>query len=345
MKDVQKLRIAIDAMGGDNSPGQIVQGCIDAINTQQGFELVLVGNEKAIKKLLERNKKVDKDRISIVHTPDVITNEDSPVTAIKKKTDSSMVVGLNLLKDGKIDAFLSAGNTGALMAGALLIVGRIKGVDRPALAPFIPTIKGKTMLIDAGANTDCRPLNYKQFAIMGSIYMNKVFNIKNPNVGLVNVGVEETKGNSVIRQAFKMLSETNLNFIGNIEGREIMQGKVDIIVCDGFVGNVVLKTIEGTAEAVFSLLKRELTKNVFSKLIALPMKKGMRRLKKENDYTEYGGAPFIGIDGAVIKCHGSSNSKSIQTAILQAKSFVESGVVQQIREDFVDMEVDSIALE
>lgn len=339
------MKIAVDAMGGDNAPIQIVEGCIEAVKNSEGFDLLLVGSEDAVNKILSKHKKSDLSRISVINATQIIANDDSPVSAIKKKNDSSMVVGMNLLQSEQADAFLSAGNTGALMAGSLLIVGRIKGVDRPALAPFIPTLNGRALLIDAGANTDCRPLNYKQFAVMGSIYMSEVFNIKQPKVGLVNVGVEETKGNVIIRQAYKMLTETDINFIGNIEGREIMEGVADIIVCDGFVGNVVLKTMEGTAKSLFTLIKKELTKTAMSKVFALPMKKSMLRLKRENDYTEYGGAPFIGVDGLVIKCHGTSNSTAICKAILQAKAFVESGVLQRIRKDFVDMEVDSIVSE
>lgn len=340
-----KLEIIVDAMGGDNAPEQIVKGCMDAVNAEKGFNLVIVGDEERIRAEIGKSKSVDWGRIRIIHASQTISNTDAPIKSLKEKKDSSLVVGLNLLKEGKGDAFLSAGNTGALMAGALLIVGRIKGVDRPALAPVIPTLKGKTLLIDAGSNTDCRPVNFKQFGVMGSLYMKEMFGIESPTVGLVNVGVENTKGNTTIREAHRLLSEANINFAGNIEGREIIEGKVDVVVCDGFVGNVILKTMEGTANGLFTLLKRELTKNFFRTACAMLLKKGLKSIKEKNDYREYGGAPFLGIDGVVIKCHGSSNAQAVKVAIAQAKEFVNNNIIQQLRTDFIDMEVSDIEQE
>lgn len=340
-----KLDIIVDAMGGDNAPEQIVKGCMDAINAEKGFNLVIVGDEESIRTEIEKSEGVDWGRIRIIHTSQTISNTDAPVKSLKEKKDSSLVVGLNLLKEGKGDAFLSAGNTGALMAGALFIVGRIKGVDRPALAPVIPTLRGKTLLIDAGSNTDCRPVNFRQFGVMGALYMKEMFGIENPAVGLVNVGEEKMKGNAVIREAHRLLSETDINFVGNIEGREIIEGKADVVVCDGFVGNVILKTMEGTANGLYTLLRQELTKNFFRTACAMLLKNWLKSIKEQNDYREYGGAPFLGIDGVVIKCHGSSNARAIKVAIVQAKEFVNNNIIQQLRSDFIDMEVSDIEQE
>ncbi len=335
------MNILVDAMGGDNAPHEIVNGCIDAINEQDGFDIILVGDKEKIEDILkERN--FQSKRLEITHTTEVITNNDSPTRAIKNKKDSSMVVGFNMIKEKKGDVFLSAGNTGALMAGSLFILGRIEGVDRPALASYIPTKKGITLLVDAGANTNCKSVNYQQFGIMGSIYMSDVMGIKNPKVGLINVGAEEKKGNEAIRNAYSLLTNSNINFVGNIESRNILEGPADVVVCDGFVGNVILKFLEGAQEFFFGAMKEIYSKNLVSKFSALAIKNEFKKFKKTLDYTEYGGVPLLGVEGKVIKSHGSSNAKAIKSAILRAKDYVNSSTIERIREEFINMEVDEI---
>ncbi len=335
------MLILVDAMGGDNAPGEIVRGCMDAIDEQDDFNIMLIGDKEKINEIVkERNFK--NSRLIIKHSSEVITNDDSPTKAIKNKKDSSMSVGFNLIKEKKGDVFLSAGNTGALMAGGLFILGRIEGVDRPALASYIPTKKGMALLVDAGANTNCRPVNYLQFAMMGSILMNGVFKIKKPRVSLLNVGFEEKKGNETVRNAYSLLQNSNINFTGNIEGRQILDGAADVVVCDGFVGNVLLKFMEGAQSFFFDSIKEIFQKSFVSKLSALAVKKEFRSFKKTLDYTEYGGVPLLGVDGKVIKSHGSSNSKAIKNAVIRAKDYVNSSVMEQIREEFKNMEVDEI---
>lgn len=334
------MRIAIDAMGGDNAPKAVVEGCINAANEYE-IEIYLVGKESEINKYL-KDTKPSKGKIHIVNANEIIAGEDAPVQAIKRKKESSMVIGLEMVKEGKCDAFLSAGNTGAFLAGSLLKVGRIKGIDRPALAPLLPTEKGVCMLIDAGANMDCKPRNLLQFAIMGSIYMEKVEGIKSPRVGLLNVGTEETKGNDLAKQSYVLLKNSNLNFIGNIEARDIFTGICDVIVCDGFAGNIVLKNTEGLASTIMGLLKEELMKTTLSKFGALLLKNSFRNFKKRFDYKEYGGAPFLGIDGIMIKAHGSSDSKAIFNAIRQAKLLYDNKCIDRIIMDLKDNEVNEV---
>lgn len=336
------MLILVDAMGGDNAPDSIVNGCIDSIKkSNEDYEIMLVGDSEKIKKII-KEKNFNSSRLKIQHASEVITNDDSPTKAIKNKKDSSMVVGLNLLKEKKGDVFISAGNTGALMVGGLRILGRIKGVDRPALAPVLPAKKGGVLLIDAGANTICKPVNFTQFGIMGSIYMRDVFGIESPKIGLINVGAEEKKGNESIKQAHAALSNSNINFIGNIEGQHLPQGKVDVAVCDGFVGNVLLKFLEGVGPFIFSELNEVFSRNIISKLSYLVVKKGLRTFKKRLDPSEYGGAPFLGVDGKVLKAHGNSNAKAIKNAVSKAYSFAKSPIVEQIREEFKNMEVEEI---
>jgi glycerol-3-phosphate acyltransferase PlsX len=335
---VNILNIIVDAMGGDNAPEAIVQGCIDAINEVEGFKVLLIGDSQKIANIIKKNN-FNSSRIDIIHANQVITNDDTPTKAFKQKKDSSMISGLNLLNDGKGDVFVSAGNTGALMTGATLILGRIKGIDRPALAPMIPTKTGGALLIDAGFNTACKPINYLQFGIIGSIYVKEMYNIKNPTVGLINVGTEEMKGNEVIKQAFNLLSESNINFIGNIEGREIPEGQVNIAVCDGFVGNVLLKFLEGVGSFIYDGLRDVYTKNFFSKLASLLVKGELRKFKKALDYEEYGGVPVLGINRTVFKCHGSSNVKSIKNTVIQAYHFAKSSIMEQIKKEICLTEV------
>ena len=334
------MKIAIDAMGGDNAPKALVEGCIDAANEYE-IEIYLVGMKNEIEKFID-GVKPKKGTIHIVHAGEVITNEDTPVQGIKQKKDSSMVVGLKMVKDEQCHAFLSAGNTGAFLAGALLKVGRIKGIDRPALAPLLPTAKGGCMLIDAGANVDCKPKNLLQFAIMGSIYMEKVAGVLSPRVGLLSVGTEETKGNELTKQSYELLKNSNLNFVGNIEARDISAGICDVCVCDGFVGNVVLKNTEGLASTIMSLLKEEFMKSTVSKFGAILLKNSFKSFKKRFDYKEYGGAPFLGINGIMIKAHGSSDRRAIMNAIRQAKLLYDNNCIDRIVMDLKDAGVNDI---
>ena len=327
------MKIIIDAMGGDNAPKDIIRASVKAVD-ELGIEIVLVGEEVVVKSELQKYNVKNISKITIHNAEEVISNDDAPVMAIKSKKDSSMVVGLNLLKDGHGDAFVSAGNTGALMTGALLIVKRIEGVDRPALAPIIPTEQGPAVLIDGGSNVDCKPINLLQFAVMGSIYAKKALNIDNPRVGLVNIGSEEKKGNELTKESYELLkNKGNLNFVGNIEGREVPEGKADVIVCDGFVGNVILKVMEGMGLAINNFLKQEFSKNIITKLGALIAKSAFMGLKKKMDYKEYGGAILVGVNGAIIKAHGSADDTIFFNTIKKTRNIVESGLVGKIREE------------
>ncbi|HCT64239.1 MAG TPA: phosphate acyltransferase PlsX [Lachnospiraceae bacterium] len=327
------MKIIIDAMGGDNAPKDIIRASVKAVD-ELGIEIVLVGEEVVVKSELQKYNVKNISKITIHNAEEVISNDDAPVMAIKSKKDSSMVVGLNLLKDGHGDAFVSAGNTGALMTGALLIVKRIEGVDRPALAPIIPTEQGPAVLIDGGSNVDCKPINLLQFAVMGSIYAKKALNIDNPRVGLVNIGSEEKKGNELTKESYELLkNKGNLNFVGNIEGREVPEGKADVIVCDGFVGNVILKVMEGMGLAINNFLKQEFSKNIITKLGAFIAKSAFMGLKKKMDYKEYGGAILVGVNGAIIKAHGSADDTIFFNTIKKTRNIVESGLVGKIREE------------
>lgn len=323
------MKIVIDAMGGDNAPDEIIKGTVEAADVVDA-ELILVGKEDVIKaKLKEYDKK---ENIKVKNAAEVITMEDIPTKAIKSKKDSSMVVGLNMIKEKEGDIFISAGNTGALLSGALLLVGRIKGISRPALATVLPSQEDKFLLLDMGANANCKPEYLAQFAKMGSIYMEKTMGVKNPKVGLVNVGTEEEKGSDLAKGAHELLKKSDLNFVGNIEGRDLMMGTVDVAVCDGFTGNVILKTLEGFGLAIFKILGEEIGKSLKNKVGALMMKPSLRALKHKMDYNEYGGAVLLGIDGGVIKCHGSSKSKAVANAIKQAYEFTKNNTLGTIRE-------------
>ena len=313
------MKIAIDAMGGDNAPQATVEGSVQAVR-EYGITVFLFGIENEIIKYVPEDMKND-SRIKIIDAPEVINTEDSPVKAIKQKKNSSMVMGLKAVKEKECDAFLSAGSTGAFLAGSLLKVGRIKGIDRPALAPILPTINGGgCMIIDGGANTDCKAKNLLQFATLGSIYMEKVAKIQKPKVGLLNIGTEEAKGNDLVKEAYPLLKGMqNINFVGNIEARDVVDYACDVLVTDGFAGNILLKGVEGTALTIFKALKKEMTSNFKSKIGALLLKSSLQGFKKKFDYTEVGGAPFLGIDGIMIKAHGSSDAKAIKNAIRQAK--------------------------
>jgi len=335
------LVILVDAMGGDNAPEAIVNGCLDAVGEAEGFDILLIGDEGKIREILSK-RDYDRSRINIHHTSEVITVEDVPTKAIKSKKDSSMVVGFKLLKEKQGDVFLSCGNSGALMAGALFIVGRLKGVDRPALGAIVPTKTGRGLIIDAGLNTICKPINYLQFSIMGSIYMKEMLGIDNPKVGLLNIGAEVGKGNETLKHAYSMLSEANINFLGNVEGNDVPLGAVDVVVCDGFAGNVMLKFYEGAASFLVGMLKDIYYKNLKTKLSALMIQKEMKQFKKVMDADEQGGAPILGVNGLVFKSHGSSNARTIKNVVIKAGKLAKTKAMDRIREEFVNMEVEEI---
>ncbi|NLU53162.1 MAG: phosphate acyltransferase PlsX [Clostridiaceae bacterium] len=330
------MRIMVDAMGGDNAPDEIVKGCLEALNENNSLEIELLGDPSKIKKCLGYN--YDNSKIIITETHDEITNFDKPTEAVRKKKNSSLVVGMNKIKDKSAHAFISAGSTGALLAASLLIAGRMKGVNRPALAPVVPSKKGQTMIIDAGMNTKIKPLNYLQFAIMGTEYMKYMYNLENPRVGLVNVGTEETKGDENLKQAYEILSRSNLNFIGNIEGRDLTEGKADVAVCDGFTGNAMLKVMEGTGSYFMSYLKKMYSKSLSGRISYLLVKHELKKLKKQIDPEELGGTPILGVNGMVYKCHGNSKAKAIKNTILKACSSACTSVLEQMRNIFSNMD-------
>jgi phosphate acyltransferase len=322
------MKIAIDAMGGDNAPKEIVLGAIKSAEAFSDIHITLVGDEAKIKEYLTPH-----DRIDILHTDEVILPTDEPVRAVRRKKNSSMVLAAQSVADQKADACISAGNTGALMASGLFVVGRIEGIERPALSPTLPTIDGKGfVLLDVGANADAKPEHILQYAIMGSIYAERVRGIANPSVGLLNIGTEEKKGNELTKHSFELLSKANLNFIGNVEARDLLEGAADVVVTDGFTGNMVLKTIEGTAMSVMKMLKSVLMSDLKSKLAAAVLKPKLMELKNKMDYSEYGGAGLFGLKAPVIKAHGSSDANAIFSAVKQTRNMVEHQVSQTIKE-------------
>ena len=331
------MKIIIDAMGGDHAPAAPVEAGARATR-ELGVDIVLVGKRDVIERELAKYQ-FDKNRLEIVHADEVITNHEEPAKAVRAKKNASVVVAGRLLKEGKGDAMLSMGNTGALLATGLLIVGRSKGVSRPALATLLPTDKGPKLLIDAGTNTNCKDINLVQFAVMGSIYMKNVLDIDRPRVGLMSNGEEEGKGDALTKETYPLLQRAGLNFIGNIEGRDVMEGNADVITCDGFVGNVILKTVEGMGSVISKKVKGLFLKNMFTKIGSLFVAGGLKEFKKMMDYREYGGAPLLGVKKPVIKGHGSSDAKAAFSAIIQAKKFVETNVIQNIEGHIGSMEV------
>ncbi|CAM5719914.1 Phosphate acyltransferase [Streptomyces afghaniensis] len=322
------MKIAMDAMGGDNAPKEIVIGAQKAIETFSDLEILLVGDEKQIQAFL-----TNKERINILHTEEQILATDEPVRAVRRKKTASMVLGATEVKEGRADAFISAGNTGALMATGLFVVGRMEGIYRPALAPTLPTIGGEGfLLLDVGANVDAKPENLVQYAMMGSIYSEKVRGVAKPRVGLLNIGTEEKKGNELTKKTFELLQNTNIHFIGNVEARDLLEGVCDVAVTDGFTGNMILKTVEGTAMSMFKMIKAELMSSFTSKMAAAVLKPNLKQIKNKLDYSEYGGAALFGLNAPVIKAHGSSDSQAVFSAIRQTREFVQSGVVAQIKD-------------
>ena len=328
------MRIAIDGMGGDNAPQAVVNGVIQALNEFNDLEFYITGPEDVIKEQLKKENYTG-DKITIIDAKEVISTNEHPVMAIRKKKDSSLCKALNLVKEKKCDAVLSAGSTGAFLAGCNFIVGRIKGVKRPALAPIMPGKKGPFMVADAGANVDCKPEYLVQFAHMAREYYKGVLNVENPNIGLVNIGVEEEKGNELTKNTYQLLKEEKgLNFIGNVEPRDVTLGDTHVLVCDGFVGNTILKMYEGTASTVLKIIKDEmLSSGITAKIGALLLKPVFNSIKKKFDYKEYGGAPFLGVDGICIKAHGSSDGRAFKNAIRQSKKIYDSKVLDKIKDE------------
>ena len=326
------VTVALDAMGGDNSPSEIVKGGVEAVNASKEVKVLMVGDEQKIQEELAKYT-YDKERIEIVPTTEIISNNEPPVQAIRNKTDSSIVRCQRLVKSGEADAMVSAGSTGAVLAGGQLIVGRIKCVQRPPLAPLIPTAKGFSLLIDCGANVDARASHLLQFAQIGSIYMEHVIGVKKPKVAIVNIGAEEEKGNQLVKEAYPLLKECpSINFIGSIEARDIPSGDADIIVCEAFVGNVILKLYEGVAKTLIHKIKESMKSSLRSSIGGMLVKPALKTVVKEFDSSEYGGAPMLGLKGLVVKAHGSSNAQEIKHSIIQCISFKKQNINVRIEE-------------
>lgn len=326
------VKVVVDAMGGDNAPQETVKGAVDAVNERTEIKVILTGPKPLIEAELSKHT-YPKERIEVVNASEVIEMAEPPVNAIRRKKDSSIVVGMNLVKRGEADAFVSAGSTGAVLVGGQVIVGRIKGVERPPLAPLIPTMDGVALLIDCGANVDARPSHLVQFAKMGSVYMENVVGVKNPRVGIVNIGAEEEKGNALVKETFPLLKECrDINFIGSVEARDIPAGVCDVVVCEAFVGNVILKLYEGVGAALISKVKTGMMASLRSKIGALLVKPALKATLKSFDASQYGGAPLLGLKGLVVKTHGSSKAVEITHSIIQCVQFKQQNINEKIKE-------------
>ena len=331
------MRIILDGMGGDNAPGAVVEGAVLA-SKEIDHEIVIIGQEELINQELKKYK-YNHEKITVADAREVITNDEAPVRAVRSKKDSSIVKGINMVKSGEGEIFISAGSTGALLSGGLFILGRIQGIDRPALASIYPVVGGEAdLLIDAGANAECKPNNLLEFGIMGNIYMEKVVGRTSPRVGLVNIGTEAAKGSTLTKAAYELLEQSNMNFIGNVEAREVPKGVCDVIVCDGFTGNVILKLTEGLAWNILQVIKRKFTDGVKAKLGAALLIDKLGELKKEFDYSEYGGAPILGVKGPIVKMHGSSSANAVKNTILKGIPFVEERVIETIQNSVLEIE-------
>lgn len=331
------MRIILDGMGGDNAPGAIVEGAVLASKVID-HEIVIIGQEEIINQELKKYK-YNHDKITVADAREVITNDEAPVRAVRSKKDSSIVKGINMVKNGEGDIFISAGSTGALLSGGLFILGRIQGIDRPALASIYPILGGEpSLLVDAGANAECKPNNLLEFGMMGNIYMEKVIGRPSPRVGLVNIGTESAKGSTLTKAAYELLEQSNMNFVGNVEAREVPKSACDVIVCDGFTGNVVLKLTEGLAWNILQVIKKKFTDGVKAKLGAALLIDKLGELKKEFDYSEYGGAPILGVKGPIVKMHGSSSANAVKNTILKAIPFVEESVIETIQNSVLEIE-------
>ena len=330
-----KIIVAVDGMGGDNAPVEIVKGCVNAVKEKPEIFVKLVGRESELRAELDKYD-FNKENIEIVNAEEVISCDEAPVNAIRRKKDSSIVVGLNLVKKGEADAFLSAGSTGAVLVGGQLIVGRIKGVERPPIATMIPTTKGVSLLVDSGANVDSRSSHLVQFAKMGSIYYGNTLGVEKPTVAIVNIGLEEEKGNQLVKETYPLLKECkDINFIGSIEAREIPNGYADVIVCEAFVGNVILKLYEGTTKALVGVIKNSFYSNLRSKIGGFLVKPTLKKTLKKLMADEYGSAPLLGLNGLVLKTHGSATAKEIRNSLLQALSFKEQKINEKIKENIM----------
>ncbi|WP_026660447.1 phosphate acyltransferase PlsX [Butyrivibrio sp. AC2005] len=326
------VRVAVDAMGGDNAPGEIIKGAVEALKESDRLKIFLVGKQQRVKDELSKYT-YDADRVEVVNAEEVIEMAEPPVMAIRTKKDSSIVKAMFLVKHGECDAYVSAGSTGATLVGGQVIIGRIKGVERSPLAPLIPTQNGVSLLIDCGANVDARPSHLVQFAKMGSIYMENFCGVKNPRVGIVNIGAEEEKGNALVKETFPLLKNCpDINFIGSVEARDIPQGVADVIVCEAFTGNVVLKMYEGVATTLLKVVKQGLMSNLRAKIGGLLIKPTLKKVLKAYDMDQYGGAPMLGLEGLVVKTHGSANFVEVKNSILQCVTFKEQNIAEKIRE-------------
>lgn len=329
------VKVAVDAMGGDNAPEEIIKGAIDAINKMSNIKVFLIGKEEEIKAELKKYE-YNKEQLEIMHATEVIATEEPPVMAIRRKKDSSLVKAMNMVKNQEADALVSAGSSGAILVGGQVIVGRIKGIERPPLAPLIPTAKGVSLLVDCGANVDARASHLVQFAKMGSIYMENALGIKNPRVAIVNIGAEEEKGNMLVKETFPLLKEcSDINFIGSIEAREIPSGYADVIVCEAFVGNVILKLYEGVGATLISKIKGGMMSTLRSKIGALLVKPALKETLKSFDASEYGGAPLLGLNGLVVKTHGSSKAKEVTNSIIQCVTFKNQKINEKIKANII----------
>jgi glycerol-3-phosphate acyltransferase PlsX len=326
-EEINVLKIAVDAMGGDHAPGEIIRGVLEATK-QFNQQVILVGDESLIQKEIAGYRS---ELLSVVHAPETISMRESPVAAVRRKKNSSVVKAVQLIQDGLADAVVSAGNTGAVMTAGLLLLGPVPGIDRPAIAIILPNKRGRTLLVDAGANVDCKPFHLLQFGIMGYLYMQEILGVSQPKVGLLNIGEEETKGNELTLAAFQLLRRVNINFIGNVEGREIYEGTADVVICDGFIGNIVLKAEEGMITALLDMAKDEIKRNPLAKLGMAMLMPTLRNFWRKLDYAEYGGAPLLGLDGIVIVCHGRSSARAICNAIRLARESVENKLVLAIK--------------
>ena len=324
------VKVALDAMGGDNAPGEIVKGAVDAVNSENDILVYLVGKQELIEAELA-GCTYNKSQIEIIDAQDVIQTGEPPVMAVRRKKESSLVKALTMVKEKKADCFVSAGSSGAILVGGQVIVGRLKGVERPPMAPLIPTAKGVSLLVDSGANVDSRPSFLVQWAKMGSIYMENVVGIKNPKVAIVNVGLEEEKGNQLVKETYPLLKEcSDINFIGSIEARNIPNGDADVIVCDAFVGNVILKLYEGVGATLLSKIKGSLMSSLKTKIGALLIKKSLKETMKSFDASQYGGAPLIGLNGLVVKTHGNAKRTEVRNSIIQCKKFKNENINDKI---------------
>ena len=331
----ETVRVAVDAMGGDNAPGEIVKGAVQAVQAEKDIKVFLVGRQDAVNAELAKYT-YDKEKIEVVHAEEVIEMAEPPVNAIRKKKQSSLVIGMNMIKHQEADAIVTAGSTGATLVGGQVLVGRIKGIERPPLAPLVPTEKGVSLLIDCGANVDARPSHLVQFAQIGSIYMENIVGIKSPRVAILNIGAEEEKGNQLVKETFPLLKECpGINFIGSIEAREIPHGGADVIVCEAFAGNIVLKLYEGVAATLLSKVKEGLMSSLRSKIGALLIKPALKQTLKSFDASQYGGAPLLGLNGLVVKTHGSAKAIDVKNSILQCVTFKQQDINGKIKEHII----------